>query len=111
MAQATPNHAATRQNYRIIALSAIFVLLNAMDAQLTLLAVENGATELNPIMRMLLAQSDWVFWFSKISWALVFAIALVVTARWCPRPVIRILTVLVGITAWVCVLNLMGVVL
>lgn len=111
MAQQTPNHVAPRQGYRLIALSAAFVLLNILDAFLTLMALENGAVELNPIMKVLLSQPDWVFWSSKISWALVFTLALVVASRRWPRPVNRILTALVCATAVICLLNLMGVVL
>ena len=105
------NHVAPRSNWRLITLAIAFVLLNIVDAALTLLAVDNGATELNPIMRTLLEQPSWVFWSSKISWTLVFTLALIIAARKWPNPVKRILTVLVIITAVVCLLNLTGVVL
>jgi len=105
MAQDTPNHAATRQNYRSIALSAIFVLLNAMDAQLTLLAVSKGAIETNPLLRLLLTHSDWLFWFFKISCPLVIVLALIIAARRWPHPTNRILTVLVGAIAVICIFN------
>lgn len=88
-----------------------FVLLNVVDAALTLLAVGNGATELNPIMRALLAQPSWVFWSLKISWTLTFTLALILAARKWAQSVNRILTVLVVATACICLLNLMGVVL
>ncbi len=105
------NHVEPRQNHRLIALSVAFVLLNVLDAFLTLLAIDNGATELNPIMRALLAQPEWVFWSSKISWTLVFTLALIIAAGKWLNPVKRILTVLVIITAGICLLNLMGAVL
>jgi len=109
--QKTATKTEPRQNHRLAILAIAFILLNVLDAQLTLLAVENGATELNPIMRVLLAQPDWVFWSSKISWALVFTLALIIAARKWSGPVARILMVLVGAIGVICILNLVGVVL
>jgi len=111
MAYQTPNHTAPQQNQGLIALSIAFVVLNALDAQLTLLAVGDGHTELNPIMRVLLAQPDWVFWSSKISWAMVFTLALVIASRTWPSQVRRIFIILVTVMSCVCILNLAGVVL
>jgi len=105
------NHVAPQSNRHLITLAVAFVLLNALDAYLTLLAIDNGATELNPIMRALLAQPEWVFWSSKISWTLVFTLALIIAARKWLTPVKRILTLLVIITAGICLFNLMGAVL
>lgn len=105
------NHIETRRNHQLIGLSIAFVALNAVDAQFTLMALGNGGIELNPIIRVLLGQPAWVFWSSKISWALVFTLALIIAARKWPNPVKRILAVLVMVMGGVCVLNLIGVVL
>ena len=99
------NHIEPRQSHRLIALSIAFVLLNILNLYLTLLALGSDATELKPIMRLLLSQPGWVFCI------LVLTLALIIAARKWPMPVTRILTGLVIATAVICLLNLIGVVL
>lgn len=106
-----PNHVEPQQDRRLLALSTAFVLFNVLDAYLTLLAIDNGAIELNPIMRKLLAQPDWVFWSTKISWVLIFTLSLIIAASKWPHQVNRILTILVITTVGICLLNTVGVVL
>lgn len=106
-----PSHVAPQQNRQLIALSAIFVILNILDAQLTLLVVGNGGIELNPIIRTLLTQPAWMFWLFKIGYPLIFVLLFFIFYRTFPQPIIRILNVLVIATTIVCVLNLIGVVL
>jgi len=94
---------------RNIKLAIVFVVLNILDAALTVAALSKGGVcELNPIMRGLLVQPGWVFWTTKISLALVFALALLIFSNKYPRPIHRIFLALVGVMAGICLFNLVG---
>lgn len=104
------NHVSPQQNrQQLIALSSIFVILNVLDAQLTLLAVGNGGIELNPIIRTLLTQPAWAFWLFKIGYPLIFVLVFFIFYRKAPQLIIGLLNVLVIATTIVCVMNLIGV--
>ena len=92
-------------------LAIAFVVLNIVDAALTVAVVSKGGVgELNPIMRQLLEQPIWVFWTTKISLALIFALALLIFSNKYPRQVHRIFLVLTGVMVGICVFNGIGLV-
>jgi len=84
---------------RNIKLAIAFVVLNILDAGLTVAALNKGG---------LLVQPGWVFWATKISLALVFALALLAFSNKYPRPIHRIFLALVGVMVGVCLINLVG---
>ena len=91
-------------------LAIAFVVLNILDAALTLRAIANGGYEAFPIARYLLTQPAWVFWCFKIGMALILTMTLLIFANRYPRQVGRIFIVLIGVTAGVCIVNLVGLI-
>lgn len=90
-------------------LAGSFVGLSALDATLTKVAVVNGGYELNPVMRHMLEQPEWIFWALKLGGAVVCALVLLLLARRFPCPIKRIFTLLTAIMLGVCLFNLVGV--
>jgi len=96
---------------RNIKLAVIFVGLNIIDAALTVAGMNRGRVcELNPIMSHLLEQPEWVFWATKISLALVFALVLLAFSNKYPRPIHRIFLILVGVMVGICLINLVSLI-
>jgi len=96
---------------RNIKLAIAFVVLNILDAGLTVAALNKGGVcELNPIMSHLLEQPVWVFWATKISLTLIFALVLLAFSNKYPRPIHRIFLALVGVMVGICIFNGMGLV-
>lgn len=89
---------------KIRILAACFIGLNVLDAFLTRIAVGNGGTELNPLMRLLLEQPTQ-FLVIKIGLAVFFATMLVLVAKKRSNQVRRILTILVACMAGICLFN------
>ena len=93
-----------------IKLAVAFVGLNILDAILTVAAMNKGGVcEANPLMSHLLEQPTWVFWTTKISLTLIFALLLLIFSNKYPRQVKRIFIILVGVMAGICAFNMMGV--
>ena len=94
-----------------IKLAVAFVGLNILDAGLTVAAMSKGGVcEANPLMSHLLEQPAWVFWTTKISLTLIFALLLLIFSNKYPRQVKRIFIVLVITMAGVCLFNTMGLI-
>jgi len=92
-------------------LAGSFVGLSSLDAVLTKVVVGNGGYELNPVVRRILEQPEWVFWAFKIGGAIVCALVLLLLARRFPRQIKNILILLTVIMLGVCLFNLIGVVI
>jgi len=96
---------------RNIKLAVIFVGLNIIDAALTVAGMNRGRVcELNPIMSHLLEQPEWVFWTTKMSLTLIFALALLAFSNKYPRQIGRIFIALVIAMAGICIFNLVGLI-
>lgn len=89
-------------------LALAFVLLNILDAPLTLVVKARGGHEVNPVINALLRHSIWAFWLFKVSGASAFALCLVLASNRFPDQAKRILTILVFAVAVICVFNLAG---
>ena len=94
---------------RLIGLAGIFIGLNALDTAITIAAMsKGGVAELNPIMRIVLSQPAWIFWYFKISLALLFTLILLIFANKFLRQISRIFIGLVIAMAGICLFNLIG---
>lgn len=89
-------------------LAIAFIGLNVLDAGLTHMLVSNGGYELNPLMRIVLGGPAWVFWYFKVSLALIFALALLILAAQFSRQINRIFIVLVIGMGGICGFNGIG---
>ena len=107
-ARAEVSHIAFMENLK---LAIAFVVLNIVDAAVTQIVINNGGLELNPIIGIVLRQPFWVFWWFKVSLALIVVLALLIVANKYPRSINRILIGLVIGMAGVCVFNGVGLVL
>jgi len=85
---------------QLVRLAIAFVALNALDLTMTLLCVWNGQSELNPIMRFILAQPFYVTVLFKVGLSALFAANLVLLKL---RTVLHII---VYATAGICVWNM-----
>lgn len=65
----------------IVLLYALFVTFNAFDAHATLVAVRDGAVELNPFMAYALRSGAWAFLAVKMGLACGFGLVLAAFSR------------------------------
>jgi len=91
-----------------IKLAAIFVGLNMVDAILTNIALNAGGIELNPIMRYLWEQPNWIPWTFEIGSTIFAAFGLLILATYMPRLIKVVLIVAIIYMAAVCLYNVVG---
>lgn len=83
----------------------LFVILNILDAVSTKVIMNDGGHELNPIMRLVLNQPDWVFWTVKVlTPALVAGIIHEAGWVWVPKALVigMIIVVLINVGGMIC---------
>lgn len=82
-----------------------FVLLNVLDAFLTLRAIATGGIECNPIMTVALRHGELAFWLIKIGSVLIIAFGLLLASSKFPIQIKRILVALIIAMAGICLWN------
>jgi len=93
---------------RNVKLAVAFIVLNIVDAALTVVIADEGGYELLPIARYFLEQSTWTFWVFKIGMTLLFAFALIALSDKYHHQMHRMLFTLVIAMAGVCIFNGVG---
>jgi len=96
----------------IVGLAIAFIILNIIDGVFTSILFSRGGYELNPLMRVALNSGNHLsFWLVKLGVTVLFTCILLLLADRYYQKVNRILLILVGVMAGICLFNGIGLTL
>ena len=98
----------SKSNRTLVYLAIIFVMLNVIDAILTLVLGARGGYELNWIAQYALENSLWAFWLIKVGATLAFVSLFLLFAETFPRLARWIFIISVIAMLGVCIFNAIG---